>query len=496
LKFFSRSPVDRDSIDSYDSDDNNLEWGDTNRWRQTAATQGGVQKNPYAGTSKREYHSRNAKAAKAKRETTDLVDTDEDEYDNTALAITPTGTLARKKNVHTKRGAIRIAIGRKVFSKECAIQFYRTTKGAVIELSAEKMKHVINLEDETLLEMKYFVSNDDEDQAGATIAIDFDESEQMTFLAIKVKPNEKNDLTRYPNLYQPENSDCGDDKRYIAIEFRHESEFLDLLKDMKKDESVGGFVFDSSSLLTAAEAEVYGKSLFQAARKERADRESNVCSPRLRRKRKKRRGSASNEVMLVFPFGADKDAIEEAAKDCKEACRIDPVVSDLGTVAFGGAGLESNGKEVTTSAPEETDSTSDDDDDKDDSTGTTKSRAHFLTIREEDYDRLHPGEFLNDTLIDFWFQWYVTLWLIQRKLLNILVRLPFSSAVFVLGYGERNDIMAATSISSPLISTQPLRKVVPRLLLRGLPRRISTYSQRVSFSFLSTLACIGLCVLW
>jgi Ulp1 family protease len=37
----------------------------------------------------------------------------------------------------------------------------------------------------------------------------------------------------------------------------------------------------------------------------------------------------------------------------------------------------------------------------------TKSRAHSLTICEEDNERLQPGEFLNDTLIDFWMQWYV-----------------------------------------------------------------------------------------
>ena len=49
----------------------------------------------------------------------------------------------------------------------------------------------INLDDESVLETKYFVSKDDDDQAGATISIDFDESEQMTFLALKVKPNEQ-----------------------------------------------------------------------------------------------------------------------------------------------------------------------------------------------------------------------------------------------------------------------------------------------------------------
>ena len=35
----------------------------------------------------------------------------------------------------------------------------------------------------------------------------------------------------------------------------------------------------------------------------------------------------------------------------------------------------------------------------------TSERSHFLTIREEDMDRLEHGEYLNDTLVDFWMQW-------------------------------------------------------------------------------------------
>jgi hypothetical protein len=55
-------------------------------------------------------------------------------------------------------------------------------------------------------------------------------------------------------------------------------------------------------------AESFGKSLFQSARKENEERERNVRSPPVRKKPKKKPVSKnSNEVMLVFPFGADKD---------------------------------------------------------------------------------------------------------------------------------------------------------------------------------------------
>ena len=35
------------------------------------------------------------------------------------------------------------------------------------------------------------------------------------------------------------------------------------------------------------------------------------------------------------------------------------------------------------------------------------SRAHYVTITEEDRAKYNPGQFLNDTLIDFWMKWYV-----------------------------------------------------------------------------------------
>ncbi len=68
--------------------------------------------------------------------------------------------------------------------------------------------------------------------------------------------------------------------------------------------------------------------------------------------------------------------------------------------------LKSTDEDAITSSSERADNDEEKSgDDKDESAGKTKSRAHFLTIRDEDYDRLEPGEFLNDTLIDFWFQW-------------------------------------------------------------------------------------------
>lgn len=32
-------------------------------------------------------------------------------------------------------------------------------------------------------------------------------------------------------------------------------------------------------------------------------------------------------------------------------------------------------------------------------------KTHMVTVRGEDYERLDPYEFLNDSLIDFWMKW-------------------------------------------------------------------------------------------
>jgi hypothetical protein len=42
----------------------------------------------------------------------------------------------------------------------------------------------------------FFVSKDDDEQAGENISIDFDESKQMTFYVLKVDPNDKNGLSK------------------------------------------------------------------------------------------------------------------------------------------------------------------------------------------------------------------------------------------------------------------------------------------------------------
>ena len=102
-------------------------------------------------------------------------------------------------------------------------------------------------------------------------------------------------------------------------------------------------------------------------------------------------GRALDYKLLVFPFVGDPCEIESAAQGLTEAAR--------NTLPPGGVPTETLQQHQTTKFME-TDSDNNEDDDT-----KRRHRAHFVTITVEDYDRLDPGEWLNDSLVDFWMQW-------------------------------------------------------------------------------------------
>jgi Ulp1 family protease len=94
--------------------------------------------------------------------------------------------------------------------------------------------------------------------------------------------------------------------------------------------------------------------------------------------------------MFVFPFrliGADQEEIDAAAKGLNElnSASLSRAIDPIG----GG----SNAKTA--------------ENDKGDSNKKAYSQEHYITIQERDRALLQPREWLNDTLIDFWMQWYV-----------------------------------------------------------------------------------------
>ena len=103
---------------------------------------------------------------------------------------------------------------------------------------------------------------------------------------------------------------------------------------------------------------------------------------RVKKRHANKNDDAENKLLLVFPFDVDEESLSEASR---------------GLLELGGDLLG-----VVEDEPSVEDQL-----DKNDVTRRTKKppRTHHVTIRDEDYERLSPGQFLNDILVDFWMRW-------------------------------------------------------------------------------------------
>ena len=89
--------------------------------------------------------------------------------------------------------------------------------------------------------------------------------------------------------------------------------------------------------------------------------------------------------MIVFPFGGDEKEIDLCAAGLGEL--NSPLLS---------AAMDPVGGDATAETEE---------------VGVNKtaySRVNSITIRKKDLAKLEAEQWLNDTLIDFWMEWYVT----------------------------------------------------------------------------------------
>lgn len=93
---------------------------------------------------------------------------------------------------------------------------------------------------------------------------------------------------------------------------------------------------------------------------------------------------SENKLLVVYPFGVDEAILSEAASGLKE----------LGGDLLGIDDMDDT-KPPAASAMHDV---------EDDVKGKS-SRTHYVTIRDDDVERLCPGQFLNDTLVDFWMRW-------------------------------------------------------------------------------------------
>ena len=134
---------------------------------------------------------------------------------------------SRKKPLMGDRvtlGALRIVVGKKVFSRKCSLSIQLGTDNPYLLLrysnEGRKHEHYVHLEGDELRELKYYIAKDDEEES----LIDED---PMTIIAFRVRPTDKNKLTMYPNAYNQKDSENGqkNGRHYISVELRDPDEF-------------------------------------------------------------------------------------------------------------------------------------------------------------------------------------------------------------------------------------------------------------------------------
>ena len=91
----------------------------------------------------------------------------------------------------------------------------------------------------------------------------------------------------------------------------------------------------------------------------------------------------SDDILLTYPLKANKDKIEAAVLKLRELSYKADDREIFGTKSQSKHDAEA----------------------KDTTTSEVNHRSHHIVIRVDDYERLEPGQWLNDSLVDLWMQW-------------------------------------------------------------------------------------------
>eukprot|EP00804_Cyclotella_cryptica_P023147 CCRYP_000358-RA/>CCRYP_000358-RA protein AED:0.01 eAED:0.01 QI:1097/1/1/1/0.75/0.66/9/214/1028 len=275
----------------------------------------------------------------------------------------------------------RIAIGEKVFRSKCALKFQWGTKAPYLLFAfstggSQFVNIKVHLQGEELNELAYFIAEDDEKGVPSD---KFDDS--MSIVAFCVRPSRDNTLDRFSDCYDGET----EGKQYIAIEVRDKEEFQSMLKQMKEHPDLRAFCMDAC--LEYYNLAAYTKALVND---DKVEREKRHSIPRTRSRGTNKALSSENKLLVVYPFKVEEEILQS----------ISSKLTELSGHRLGVA-------EATESASEtdDLDEGNDDGNEQEGQARDTSTRTHYLTIREDDKERLQPGQFLNDTLVDFWMSW-------------------------------------------------------------------------------------------
>lgn len=134
----------------------------------------------------------------------------------------------------------------------------------------------------------------------------------------------------------------------------------------------------------------YTKALVKDDNAEKAKRRSG---PRTRsRGKNKVLSDSENKLLIVYPFKAEEEHLQRVSSELKELggdrLGVDEVIVDV-------AMADASEEDTEVEEGEENNRVE----------SGSSSRTHYLSIRQDDKERLEPGQFLNDTLVDFWMSW-------------------------------------------------------------------------------------------
>jgi Ulp1 family protease len=157
-----------------------------------------------------------------------------------------------------------------------------------------------------------------------------------------------------------------------------------MLEQMRENQALAKW-FGFDPLIEFYDLKEYTAALVKDTEKENNNRRR---STRLSRANAKKKGKSSEKPLLVFPFKADEEEFCTAASRLNELkLAREPSSADSGV-----ASIQPQDSDLSEPQPEN-------------EKVKGSSRTHYITIREDEIERLAPGEFLNDALVDFWMKW-------------------------------------------------------------------------------------------
>jgi hypothetical protein len=283
----------------------------------------------------------------------------------------------------------RIAVGSQVFSHQCVLKVMTSPRGnlSLYFSSGPGPEHPVSQvkiclkRNSSLEDIFYFFEdeaewkNDEKDKnSGAS------SDEMISFIAMRVDPNQDTLIGFRDSLaqqYSMETSSSAEFARqFIVMELRNENDFRLQIPKLREDNAcLKACLDDDSHIRRWSEAAEFCHFLLEDTKQQRLE-EMEIENKRRTRSSRTKGKSQDDTTLLVYPFVGGMD-IERAADGLLEAAE--------NTVA------EEKGLRSAKELQEE----------------STTGRSHFLSIRREDRERLEQGEFLNDTLVDFWMRWYV-----------------------------------------------------------------------------------------